>query len=261
VRVMSRFQAEEPEFFAFWRAHQNEDDPQLERWVDYEGEQLRLAQDRVAELGRRFPLKGRRILDVGCQWGATCVALAQTGVIPVGIDVEEFFASGARIRAAEQGVNATFATATAEQLPFPDASFDAVVCVNVLEHVSEHKATIREITRVTKPGGDIYLDGPNRWSLEWFKRDPHYQMRAISLLPEQIGRFYVTRVRRYPSYDVGTFPIASRVERQLRAQGVRIVDSPRARDGLHETVRLNRRPMFFFHGRKASSARGAQSAG
>lgn len=214
----------EPQFFEIWKAVVTPEDPQFERWAVLESEQLEIGRKRVAEIQRHVPLQGKDVLDVGCQWGATCIPIAEAGAKSVtGLDVEEKLMEGARVRAREQGVEATFVHGFAEALPFPDASFDAVVCVNVLEHVRDHEQTIRELLRVLRPGGRLHLDGPNRLSPWWFARDPHYQLVGISVLPPALGERYVTRVRKFPSYDVGVFPIAQVIERRLKANGARIV--------------------------------------
>jgi 2-polyprenyl-3-methyl-5-hydroxy-6-metoxy-1,4-benzoquinol methylase len=251
--TMSALEQSEPRFFDYWRAFNRDDDPQLERWIEYEGNQLTLARERLAEISRYVELNGRTVLDVGCQWGATSIAAAELGAIPTGMDIDEDLMVGARIRAEEQGAGAKFRCGHAEDMPFPDACFDATLCVNVLEHVRDHAETVSELVRVTRPGGLIYLDGPNRWSPEWLKSDPHYQMKGISILPPRMGAFYVTRMRRYPSYDVGTFPVASRIGRMLERAGATIVASSRTGPPSHRRLaRLSRRlsfnadTMFFF---------------
>jgi hypothetical protein len=52
-------------------------------------------------------------------------------------------------------------------------------------------------------------------------------MAGISVLPPALGRFYVTRVRGRPRYDVGVFPVGSRVVRTLEALGLTLVAPPR----------------------------------
>jgi len=242
----------EPLFYEHWLAANSTDDPQFERWAELESRQLDAGRERAAEVAEHIALAGKDVLDVGCQWGATCIGLARAGARVTGLDVEERLMEGARVRAREQGVEATFVHGFAEALPFPDASFDAIVCVNVLEHVREHEATIREMMRVLRPGGRLYLDGPNRLSPHWLRRDPHYAMAGISVLPPSLGSWWVTRVRKYPSYDVGRFPIAQVIERRLRRNGARIVWSTLGEpDGglkgkLEAHAKFALRPMFLF---------------
>lgn len=267
----SRLALEEPEFYRIWIACQDPNDPQLERWSEEESKQLRVGRDTVEKLQRYFPVQGKSVLDVGCQWGATSIAMANAGAVVTGIDVCEQFVDGARLRAKQHGMEAAFHATAAETLPFEDGSFDVVVCVNVLEHVESHRKTVRELVRVLRPGGHLYLDGPNRLSPRWFLKDPHYRMMGISILPPSLGGFYVKRVRRFPAYEVGTFPIASLVEKLLRCVGAEIVASSRNGGGAKQNareqasrlnladwtdmVRFNTAGMFYFVARKRDHQR------
>lgn len=258
---MSSLGVNEPRFFAYWKASVDTSDPQHERWVELEGNQLTAGEDNVTKVTRFFPVAGQDVLDVGCQWGATSVALARAGARPAGIDVEDKLIEGARIRASEQEVEIDFRRGVAEGIPFSDGSFDVVILHDVIEHVRSHRRTMSEIARVLKPGGGLWMQGPNRLSPFLLLRDPHYLMRGISILPPKLGKFYVTRVRGYPSYDVGTFPVASRLERIIERTGMEIIGSTRldARTASPLAQRLNRispvallnlRPYFFIAARR-----------
>jgi ubiquinone/menaquinone biosynthesis C-methylase UbiE len=242
----------EPRFARYWFAHhEGTQDPQFDRWVEYEGSKLAVAEERVQMvIAQHFPVAGRRVLDLGSQWGATCVALNNAGAEAVGVDVSEELASGARIRAAEQGAQAEFFAGKAEALPFETASFDAIVCDNVVEHVESHDAMIREIARVLRPGGDLYFDGPSRLSPKLLWSDPHYGMKVVSAMPERLGRFYVTRVRGYPEFLVGTFPVPSAVVRKMRSQGLRIVSTSQRGPSFKEAAVFNLRQAFWVHAQR-----------
>jgi hypothetical protein len=69
--------------------------------------------------------------------------------------------------------------------------------------------------------------GPNRLWPFLLLRDPHYLMRGISLLPPRLGKSYVTRVSGYQSYDAGTFPVASRLEKMIVESDTQIIGSTR----------------------------------
>jgi hypothetical protein len=79
---------------------------------------------------------------------------------------------------------------------------------------------------VLRPGGVLYLQGPNRFSPQWFLGDPHYGLLGASILPPSLGRKYVEWRRGRKGYDVGVFPIGHLVVRTLERLGCSIVEPP-----------------------------------
>lgn len=221
---------EDPEaaFVAYWEEHLADPrDPQLDRWRALERTQVARARERYRQDIQRYcALDGAHVLDVGCQCGALAIALAEAGATVTGLDVDEPLLEGARARARGYGVDASFVKGVGERLPFEDRSFALVTLVDVIEHVESAEKTLAECARVLAPGGALYLQGPNRWSPKWLWSDPHYQMFGISVLPPALGRFYVTRVRGRPRYDVGTFPVGLRVLQWLRRAGLEVEAGP-----------------------------------
>ena len=111
------------------------------------------------------PRNPRRILDVGCGHGWTLAGLKDLGADLVGIDTDPEVLASAR---------ATYpfleiVESPGGPLPFPDGSFDAVICSDVIEHVGdENKAPLlREIHRVLEPGGTLVLTAPHAGILSW----------------------------------------------------------------------------------------------
>ncbi len=105
---------------------------------------------------------GDRVLDVGCGPGRLAVALAER-VAPSGsvdgIDAAVEMINRASSRARKRGAAATFQVAFAQQLPFPDATFDAVACTLALHHVAEddQPTAVGEMYRVLKPHGRLLI--------------------------------------------------------------------------------------------------------
>jgi ubiquinone/menaquinone biosynthesis C-methylase UbiE len=102
---------------------------------------------------------GWRLLDAGCGPGTITLGLARA-VEPgqvVGIDIEESQFASARERAEREGLNVEFRRASVYELPFQDASFDAVFSHALLEHLRDASAALVEMRRVLKPGGLIGL--------------------------------------------------------------------------------------------------------
>jgi 2-polyprenyl-6-hydroxyphenyl methylase / 3-demethylubiquinone-9 3-methyltransferase len=109
-------------------------------------------------------LAQQQILEVGCGGGLICENLAHRGAEMVGIDPSPGALATARSHAQEQGLGHTihYQQGFAESLPYADGSFSSIVCLDVLEHVSDLKATIKEIARVLAPGGVFVFDTINR---------------------------------------------------------------------------------------------------
>jgi len=101
-----------------------------------------------------------RVLDVGCGSGAVTREIARRlgrQGFAVGVDTSPALLAIGRALAREQGLGERieFQQGSALQLPFPDLSFDAVVCVTVLSHVPRGEASIPELARVLRPGGRL----------------------------------------------------------------------------------------------------------
>jgi ubiquinone/menaquinone biosynthesis C-methylase UbiE len=117
---------------------------------------------RLGRIASFVPISGRW-LDCGCAEGHYTVALRSAGAAHViGTDIEpERVAEAARRWADVEGVE--FRAAPAEDLGLPDASVDAVLLNEVLEHVADQERTLAEVRRVLVPGGVLVVFSPNRW--------------------------------------------------------------------------------------------------
>jgi SAM-dependent methyltransferase len=92
-------------------------------------------------------------LDVGCGEGRFCRMLKEAGVIPTGIDPTPAMIEAAR----ERDRAGDYLLGRAEQLEFPDASFDLVVSYITLVDIPDFRAAIREMARVLRPGGSLLM--------------------------------------------------------------------------------------------------------
>jgi ubiquinone/menaquinone biosynthesis C-methylase UbiE len=97
-----------------------------------------------------FVDKGDTVLDAGCGQGALSVMLAQKGAIVSGTDISIPNVDASKKYAEEAGVTIHFEVADLENLPFPDNSFDVVVCSHVLEHIPDFDKGLQEIYRVAR---------------------------------------------------------------------------------------------------------------
>ena len=101
---------------------------------------------------------GGAVLDAGCGGGGMPLSFAEEAERVVGIDLSPRFLDAGRRLAVEHGLrNLRFAQADGQALPFPAATFDLVLSHAVVEHVADAARYLRELARVLKPGGCIYL--------------------------------------------------------------------------------------------------------
>jgi ubiquinone/menaquinone biosynthesis C-methylase UbiE len=178
---------------------------------------------------RDFRVQGADVLDIGCGDAGVIIAFAERGARVSGLELDEKSLRRAAVRVEEHGVSATLAKGVAEALPFPDASFDLVILDNVLEHVSDRPGTLREIRRVLKPEGLLYMVTPKPFSLHSLWNDPHYDLAGLVLLPRRLQIWYFEKIRGggAGTYDVGVIPTRWRLKKLLREAGLRPIVSPR----------------------------------
>ena len=111
---------------------------------------------------------GRAVLDLGCAGGFMAEPLARRGAEVTGIDPAAKAVAAAQAHAAQEGLSIRYDVGVGEALPYDDAAFDAVVCVDVLEHVEDLAAVLGEVARVLRPGGLFLFDTINRNRLSSF---------------------------------------------------------------------------------------------
>ena len=114
---------------------------------------------------------GTRLLDVGCGPGSVTIDLAarlEPGEV-VGVDTSAAVVEIAQKAAADAGAdNVTFQVADAYELPFPDDAFDVVHAHQVLQHLTDPIAALREMRRVTRPGGVVAVRDADYSGMTWY---------------------------------------------------------------------------------------------
>lgn len=121
-----------------------------------------LVPGRLAWFDRQIDWQEKAVLDLGCAGGFMAEALAARGAHVTGIDPALGAIDAARAHARAQGLRIGYDVGVGEALPYDDASFDAVVCVDVLEHVADLNKVMAEVARVLRPGGMFLFDTINR---------------------------------------------------------------------------------------------------
>lgn len=116
-------------------------------------------------------LNGKKVLDFGSGSGASSVILAREGTSVIGIEPNNDLIKIAKLRARDSGVgNKVEFIESMQKLPFGDRTFDIIIFNAVIEHIhpKERRATIKEIWRVLRPGGYLFItETPNRlWPID-----------------------------------------------------------------------------------------------
>lgn len=165
--------------------------------------------------------QGQKCLDAGCGGGRGSILMAECGAREVvGVDLSPKNIESSRKRAAQKGFkNLHFQQGSLMEIPFEDESFDIVWCNGVLHHTENPDKGLKEITRVLKPGGHLWLylygSGGIYWFvMDWIRSvlrstkalDCIYALRLmdapIPRIGEWIDDWYVPYLRRYTHDDV-----------------------------------------------------------
>ena len=164
----------------------------------------RSGQERRLNLIRRYaPLEGKRVLDIGCGLGAYVANFRRFTKEAYGMDVDAPRLQEGRRRGIDN-----LLLAAAEALPFAEGSFDVIVLNEVIEHVRDDAATLREACRVLRPGGKVVIYAPNR--LYPFETHGVYlghryifgNIPLINWLPDVLRRHLVPHARAYTADDI-----------------------------------------------------------
>jgi 2-polyprenyl-6-hydroxyphenyl methylase/3-demethylubiquinone-9 3-methyltransferase len=136
------------------------------RWWDPEGPQKPLHALNPVRLGyvaARTPLEAATVLDVGCGGGLLSEAMARAGARVTALDLGEEVLRVARLHAREAGLDIDYRLAPVEALATElPGRFDAVTCMEMIEHVPDPSAVIAACARLLKPGGRLYVSTINR---------------------------------------------------------------------------------------------------
>ena len=131
----------------------------------------------VEDICRRVTDRRPRILDVGCGTGANLLMLSEYGDAE-GVDISEDALAFCRERGLEK-----VRLGAAEKLPYADGTFDLVTALDVVEHMDDDLAGLREMRRVLRPGGRVLLFVPTFMFL-WGVQDDVSNHRRRYRLPE-----------------------------------------------------------------------------
>jgi len=184
------------------------------RWWDPQGPQKALHALNPARLGyvaARTTLRGARGLDVGCGGGLLSEALAGEGAEVTALDLAPDLLKIARLHGLESGVKVDYRQMPVEALAaeMPE-SFDAITCMEMLEHVPDPASVLRACATLLKPGGQLFLSTLNRTPAAF----------ALAI----VGAEYVARLLPKGTHRYQDFIRPSELAAWLREGGLQLED-------------------------------------
>jgi 2-polyprenyl-6-hydroxyphenyl methylase / 3-demethylubiquinone-9 3-methyltransferase len=177
------------------------------RWWDPQGPQRPLHELNPARLGYvrdRTRLAGARVLDVGCGAGLLSEALVREGASVTALDLAPELIEVAKLHLLESGLKVDYRLQSVEALAAEmPGSFDAITCMEMLEHVPDPAAVVRACATLLKPGGRLFLSTLNRTPAAF----------AVAI----VGAEYVARLLPKGTHDYKQFIKPSELAAWLRA--------------------------------------------
>ena len=152
-------------------------------------------------------LTGKRVLDVGCGGGLLSEGMAVRGAEVTGIDLSEKPLGVARLHLLESGQKVDYRKISAEQMAeeMPGA-FDAVTCLEMLEHVPDPASIVESCARLVKPGGQVFFSTINR--------NPKSYLLAV------VGAEYILQMLPRGTHDFAKFIKPSELTRWCKQSGL-----------------------------------------
>jgi SAM-dependent methyltransferase len=151
---------------------------------------------------------GTRLLDAGCGTGEASVLAQARGAIVSGLDAAPGMIERCRVKMP----GADFRVGDLEDLPYADASFDAVIACNCVHFTAHPDRAIAQLRRVTRAGGRLAIAANGRRA-EFPSSEIFYALQAIAPRPEEVGDPFVLS-------EVGV------LDRMVEAAGFRIIATP-----------------------------------
>ncbi|MTI42853.1 3-demethylubiquinone-9 3-methyltransferase [Roseibium hamelinense] len=153
---------------------------------------------------------GLRFLDIGCGGGLLCEPMARLGADIVGADASETNIKVARLHMEQSGLEIDYRAETAEKLEADGESFDVILNMEVVEHVSDVPLFLSATANMVRPGGLMFVATINR------------TLKAYALAI--VGAEYVLRWLPKGTHSYEKLVKPSEIEGPLEASGMQVID-------------------------------------
>ena len=162
---------------------------------------------RLDWIDKQIQLRGKKVLDVGCGGGLLSEGMAGRGADVTGIDLSEKPLSVAKLHLLESGQKVDYRKVSAEQLAEEiPGTFDAVTCLEMLEHVPQPSSIVAACARLVKPGGQVFFSTLNR--------NPKSYLFAV------VGAEYILNMLPKGTHDYAKFIKPSELARWCKQAGL-----------------------------------------
>ena len=152
-----------------------------------------------------IPQKSKKYLDIGCGFGGFLIAFSKLGLEVTGIEIDHQRIILSRANCKDhQLFNCVFFKNILDEDIDTIGKFDVITCIDVIEHVSDVKQTFTNIDKLLNKDGTIFLEIPNKDSIEFVTNDGHFKLFGITLLHRDEAIQYHKKFFNF-KYDVGEY--------------------------------------------------------
>jgi 2-polyprenyl-6-hydroxyphenyl methylase/3-demethylubiquinone-9 3-methyltransferase len=181
-------------------------------WWDTQGEMKSLHDInplRLNYIDQHAPLKGKKIIDIGCGGGILSETMDKAGGQVTGLDMSKQAIQVAKLHQHESGTHVDYFVSTAEDFAIKHpGEFDVITCLEMLEHVPDPSSIVKSCAELVKPGGSVFFSTLNR--------------NIKSYLFAIIGAEYVLNIIPKNTHDYAKFIRPSELSAWARKYGLTI---------------------------------------